>query len=168
MYSILNAFARLLIDTLIYRDRSDAKLRAEVLALRHQLRVLERQTNRPRWQPTDRLLLAAISPVLPRPLRRSLLPVRRRRSAPASSKVRAARAHRSPRPRELGLGLSSHPGRAAPGRPPLLSPDRAKSAASPQLAPGAAPQPALLARVRPPARRQDPGMRLSSPWTRSG
>jgi len=44
LYSLLYAFACLLIDALIYRDRSDARLRAEVLALRHQLRVLERQT----------------------------------------------------------------------------------------------------------------------------
>src|SRR5262249_55029438 len=51
------AFARLLIDALMYRDRSDARLRAEGLALRYHLRVLERRTNRPRWQPTDRLLL---------------------------------------------------------------------------------------------------------------
>ena len=63
-----------MIDALIYRDRSDARLRAEVLALRHQLRVLERQTSRPRCQPTDHLLLAAISRVLPRPSWRSLLP----------------------------------------------------------------------------------------------
>jgi len=68
------AFARLLIDALIYRDRSDARLRAEVLALRYHLRVLERRTNRPRWQPTDRLLLAAISRFMPRPSWRSLLP----------------------------------------------------------------------------------------------
>src|SRR5215471_16669824 len=81
-------------------------------------------------------------------------------SPPASSTERAARAHRSPRPRELGLGLSSHPGRAAQARLPLLSPDRAKDAAPSRRAPGAAPQPALLARVRLPARRQDPGLRL--------
>src|SRR5262245_30672658 len=81
-------------------------------------------------------------------------------SPTASAKERVARAHRSPRPREPGLGLSSHPGRAAQARPPLLSPDRAKGAAPPRRAPGAAPQPALLARVRPPARRQDRGLRL--------
>src|SRR5215472_9006444 len=52
----------------------NARLRAEVLALRHQLRVLERQTHRPRWQPTDRLVLAAISRVLTRQLWRSLMP----------------------------------------------------------------------------------------------
>ena len=51
----------------------NARLRAEVLALRHQLRVLERQTHRPRWQPTDRLVLAAISRVLTRQLWRLLI-----------------------------------------------------------------------------------------------
>jgi putative transposase len=74
LYSLLYALACLLIDVLIYSDRSDARLRAEVLALRHQLRVLERQVGRPRWQPTDRLLLAAISRILPRASWRSLLP----------------------------------------------------------------------------------------------
>jgi hypothetical protein len=58
LYSLLYAFAHFMIDALIYRDRSNASLQAEVLALRHQLPVLERQTSRPGWQPTDRLLLA--------------------------------------------------------------------------------------------------------------
>jgi hypothetical protein len=40
----------------------------------HHLGVLERQVGRPRWQPTDRLLLAAVSRVLPRPVWRALLP----------------------------------------------------------------------------------------------
>jgi putative transposase len=59
---------------MIVRSRGDAQLRAEVLALRHQLGVVERQVSRPRWQPSDRLLLTAISRALPRPAWRSLLP----------------------------------------------------------------------------------------------
>jgi putative transposase len=74
LYSLIYAVVRLLMEVLIVRGRSDARLRAEVLALRHQLRVLERQVGRPRWQPTDRLFLAALSHVLPRPAWRSLLP----------------------------------------------------------------------------------------------
>jgi hypothetical protein len=34
--------------------------------LRHELSILRRQVNRPRFQPHDRLLLAAFSRVLPR------------------------------------------------------------------------------------------------------
>ena len=64
LYSLLYGVVRLLLEILIVRGRSDAELRAEVLALRHQPRVLERQVGRPRWQPTDRLLLTAISRVL--------------------------------------------------------------------------------------------------------
>ena len=38
----------------------------EILVRRHQLTVLRRQLPRPRLEPTDRVLLAAISRVLPR------------------------------------------------------------------------------------------------------
>ncbi len=72
--SFLYLVVRFLLETLIVRSRSEARLRAEVLALRHQLAVLERQVGRPRWQATDRLVLAALSRVLPRPDWRSLLP----------------------------------------------------------------------------------------------
>ena len=43
LYSLLYDLLRLLIEILIVRGRGDARLRAEVLALRHQLGVLERQ-----------------------------------------------------------------------------------------------------------------------------
>ena len=74
LFAFLYAAVRLLLEILIVRHRSKARLEAEVLALRHQLRVLERQVGRPRWQPTDRLVLAAISRALPRTDWRSLLP----------------------------------------------------------------------------------------------
>ncbi|HKX10566.1 MAG TPA: hypothetical protein VJN67_20370, partial [Stellaceae bacterium] len=74
LYSLLYDLLQLLIEISIVRGRGDAQLRAEVLALRHQLGVLDRQVGRPRWQATDRLLLAAISRALPRPAWRSLLP----------------------------------------------------------------------------------------------
>jgi hypothetical protein len=46
--------------------RGDAAKDLEILVLRHQLIVLRRQTPRPRLEPADRALLAAISRVLPR------------------------------------------------------------------------------------------------------
>ena len=48
---------RFITDLVLVRTRSDAQLRAEVLALRHQLRVLERKVGKPTWQPVDRILL---------------------------------------------------------------------------------------------------------------
>lgn len=49
------------LDLVLVRTLSDAQLRAEVLALRHQLRVMERKTGKPAWQPADRVLLAGLS-----------------------------------------------------------------------------------------------------------
>ena len=42
---------RFLTDLVLVHTGSDAQLRAEVLALRHQLRVLERKVGKPAWQP---------------------------------------------------------------------------------------------------------------------
>ena len=61
LYSLAYALVRLLLEILIVRGGSAARLRIEVLALRHQLGVLERQVGRARWQASDRLVLAAIS-----------------------------------------------------------------------------------------------------------
>ena len=38
----------------------------EIAVLRHQLAVLQRQVARPRYAPTDRLILATLSRLLPR------------------------------------------------------------------------------------------------------
>jgi putative transposase len=46
--------------------RGDAAKDLEILVLRHQLAVLRRQAPRPKLEPADRVLLAAISRVLPR------------------------------------------------------------------------------------------------------
>jgi putative transposase len=51
---------------LVLLARGDAAKDLEILLLRHQLTVLRRQVSRPRLEPTDLALLAAISRVLPR------------------------------------------------------------------------------------------------------
>ena len=48
------------VDLVLVRTRSDAQLRAELLALRHQLRVLERKVGKPAWRPADHILLAGL------------------------------------------------------------------------------------------------------------
>jgi putative transposase len=73
LLALLYGIVRFLLELLIQRQRAEANLQIEVLALRHQLRVLERQVRRPRFQPGDRLLLAALSKILPRPAWSSFL-----------------------------------------------------------------------------------------------
>jgi len=66
LLSLAYALVRFLAELCLVRNRSDAQLRVEVLALRHQVRVLERKLGQPRWQPADRLILATLSRCLPR------------------------------------------------------------------------------------------------------
>jgi hypothetical protein len=54
------------IQLLALLARGDAAKDLEILVLRHQLPVLRRQVQRPKLQPADRALLAAVSRVLPR------------------------------------------------------------------------------------------------------
>src|SRR5262249_50795401 len=57
---------RRLLELVMLRFRSEREKEIELLLLRHQLRVLERQVARPALTPADRALLAAFSRVLPR------------------------------------------------------------------------------------------------------
>jgi hypothetical protein len=57
---------RVVLDAIATSHSNEAKLRAEVLALRQQVQVLERQIKRVRWEPGDRMILAALRERLPR------------------------------------------------------------------------------------------------------
>src|SRR4051812_17449444 len=59
------AFSALL-KLLVRRCRSDVVSEIELIVLRHQIKVLRRQVERPRLQPADRALLAALARDLPR------------------------------------------------------------------------------------------------------
>jgi putative transposase len=54
------------IQLLVLLARGDAAKEVEILVLRQQLAVLRRQVPRPKLEPADRALLAAISRALPR------------------------------------------------------------------------------------------------------
>jgi putative transposase len=64
--SLLYWSLRRLLELLVLRRRSEREEEIEILLLRHQLQVLERQIARPQLTPADRALLAAFSQVLPR------------------------------------------------------------------------------------------------------
>ncbi len=55
-----------LVELVVLLGRRDRSKELEILVLRHELSVLRRQADRPRFEPRDRLLLAALSRALPR------------------------------------------------------------------------------------------------------
>jgi hypothetical protein len=57
---------RLVIDLLVLRGRRDRSKDVEIVVLRHQLAVLQRQISRPRFTPDDRVILSALARVLGR------------------------------------------------------------------------------------------------------
>src|SRR5215831_19076508 len=56
LLAVLYSIVRLLLQTLVDRGRPDGDLRGELLVLRHQLSVLQRQVKRPLWRPADRVM----------------------------------------------------------------------------------------------------------------
>jgi putative transposase len=67
VWSFLYLALRRVLELLVLCWRSTDAKDVEILVLRHQLAVLRRQHPRPRLQPKDRALLAALSRLLPRP-----------------------------------------------------------------------------------------------------
>ena len=57
---------RLVVDLLVLRGRRDRSKDVEILLLRHQLAVLQRQIARPRFEPGDRAVLTALARALGR------------------------------------------------------------------------------------------------------
>ncbi len=66
MLSFLYWVLRRLLELFVLRMRSEREKEIEILVLRHQLCVLERQVARPQLRPSDRALLSAFSRALPR------------------------------------------------------------------------------------------------------
>src|SRR5450756_2416222 len=69
MWSLLYLVARTLVRLLVgggQQGRDDGSKDLEILVLRHQLRVLQRTSGRPKLRVIDRVLLAAASRVIPR------------------------------------------------------------------------------------------------------
>jgi putative transposase len=69
MWSLLYLLIRTLVALMIGNSKhghDDSAKDLEILVLRHQLRVLQRTSGRPKLRPIDRVLLAAASRVLPR------------------------------------------------------------------------------------------------------
>src|ERR1035441_1626955 len=66
IFSLVYLVVRCLLDGLMVLARREASKDAELLVLRHDNAVLRRQTGRVRYQPADRLWLAALSRLIPR------------------------------------------------------------------------------------------------------
>ena len=64
--SLIYSLLRALLDALTTSHGDQAELQAEVLALRRQVQVLERQIKRVRWSAGDRMVLAALRERIPR------------------------------------------------------------------------------------------------------
>ncbi len=66
LVSLLYAVVCRLLELIVLFARRERAKELEILVLRHELSILRRQVRQPRFEPHDRLLLAALSRVLPR------------------------------------------------------------------------------------------------------
>jgi len=101
--SLVYLLLRQVLQMLSQLARDGGAKDVEILVLRHQVAVLRRQVHRPALQPADRMVLAVLSRLLPRP----------RWSAFFVTPATLLRWHR-----ELIARCWTHP-HARPGRPPV-------------------------------------------------
>jgi len=66
IFSVVYLLVRCLLGCLMVLARREVSKDAELLVLRHENAVLRRQISRVRYQPADRLWLAALSQLIPR------------------------------------------------------------------------------------------------------
>jgi hypothetical protein len=75
IFSVAYQLTRCLLDCLMLLTRRETSRDAELLVLRHENAVLRRQAGRVRYQPGDRLWLAALSRLIPRHQWNKVFPV---------------------------------------------------------------------------------------------